>query len=499
MQRSGVRDPAVEPPGALERGERTSWRDPWAIAFALAALAAAALRFVRLGEWSLWIDEAFTLHDSLHPVAVANQLGYALWGAYLEWLGERPDEFQLRLPSAVFGVLGVPLACWAFIPAIGARGAAAAALLLALSPWHVYWSQTARFYTLAQDVGLIAGGLALRGLLGGRVLLAVLGLACAGLGALAHPSALALVPALALAPWLLHWAGFELGPHARRVRSACTLLGLALVLVAAPWLHGIWQRWELVKGRGDPLHFLLTTGFYLSPLACAAALFGTAIAARRRAAASLQLAGVTALVMGSALLASVFVRVSAQYVFVVLPWVYALAAAPLELEWSARAAPASGERRVRSGRALALAYLGALALPALVNTGLLLSVRHGERPQWREAYRYVHERRREGDLVLGMEAPVAEYYLAPSATDLRNPRQLVWLDDWRAEVPSQWERSGRRTWFVLNLEQLEDWSHAAEREALLESLRSECRLVADWPLYVESRDLSVRVYVREGS
>jgi len=493
-----VRD-RVEQPDALAREERTSWRDPWALAFALAALAAAALRFVRLGEWSLWIDEAFTLNDSLHPVAVANQLGYQVWGAYLQWLGERPDEYQLRLPSALFGVLGVPLACWAFSPAIGARGAAAAALLLALSPWHVYWSQTARFYTLAQDLSLIAGGLALRGLLGGRLVLALIGLGCAGIGALAHPSALALVPALALAPWLLHWAGFDLGPGARRVRVGLTLLGLALVLVAAPWLHGVWQRWELVKGRGNPLHFLLTAGFYFSPLACAAALFGAAIAARRRASACLQLACVTALVLASALLASFFVRVSAQYAFVVLPWVCALAAAPLELEWSARAAPSGAERRGRTGRALALAYLGALALPALVNTGLLLSVRHGERPQWREAYRYVHERRREGDLVLGMEAPVAEYYLAPHATELRNPRQLVWLDDWRAEVPSQWERSGRRTWIVLNLEQLEDWSHAPEREALLESLRTECRLVADWPLYVESRDLSVRVYLREGS
>ncbi|MBI5363101.1 MAG: hypothetical protein HZA53_07960, partial [Planctomycetes bacterium] len=105
-------------------------------------------------------------------------------------------------------------------------------------------------------------------------------------------------------------------------------------------------------------------------------------------------------------------------------------------------------------------------------------------------------RREPNDLVLGMEATVGEYYVAPWRTELRQPEHVQWLDKWRATQPELWSRQSRRMWLVVNPEQFLDWNEndAAEVQRFL---REECRLVKVWPLFVESRDLSVWVYVRD--
>ena len=185
------------------------------------------------------------------------------------------------------------------------------------------------------------------------------------------------------------------------------------------------------------------------------------------------------------LVLAIHARISAQYVFVLLPWIALLAALPLaELA------------RVAAPRWISCAWLVLLAAPALTTCVLYFTVRKGERPQWREAYQFVWNRREADDLVLGMEATVGEFYLAPLATDLRNTTHVAWLDKWRATEPRTWARHARRTWYIFNPEQLLEWDaqQAADFQRLL---REECRLVKCYPLYVESRDLSVWVYVRD--
>jgi hypothetical protein len=79
---------------------------------------------------------------------------------------------------------------------------------------------------------------------------------------------------------------------------------------------------------------------------------------------------------------------------------------------------------------------------------------------------------------------------------LRRPTALAWLDYFHARLPGHWAPKGRRQWFVVNPEQYLGWDPADAGE-FQRFLREECRLVASWPLYVESRDLSVWVYVRD--
>ena len=117
---------------------------------------AALLRLFRLGAQSLWIDEMLTLiaatpkpgiplgtlllhniHGPLHTFVVA----------LMRTVSE--SEWWLRLPSAVAGVASVPLLYMWVRPRLGSRVATWAALLLAINPLHLHYSQELRNYAFA--------------------------------------------------------------------------------------------------------------------------------------------------------------------------------------------------------------------------------------------------------------------------------------------------------------------------------------------------------------
>jgi mannosyltransferase len=134
------------------------YEPPRAVALAVLALvvvAAALLRFPSLGEQGLWRDEGGNLAAGQRFARRGDlphrdrQLPTALQPAGLE-LGAavRRREWVLRLPSAVLGVLNVAL-LYGLGARIGGRGVGlVAAALLALSGYHVWYSQEARMYAL---------------------------------------------------------------------------------------------------------------------------------------------------------------------------------------------------------------------------------------------------------------------------------------------------------------------------------------------------------------
>ncbi len=487
----------------MASGSSTSGRDPAVACLILASLSLALLRFFRLGEFGLWFDEALTLSDAFYGDALKNPLGYRLFGSFYGLLEHRPTEAQLRLPAAVFGALSIPLAAFAFRPLAGSRAAWAVALLLAVSSWHLYWSQTARFYTLSLCLCLLGTGLYLRGLRRDSAPLGLLGIAVAGLSVLAHPTSMFVVlPGVGLAG-LIFWRGPRVlrceQLSAPRLMQLLLALGLLAGALVAPQVAGQLEQWQLAKGGGTPAHLVLTGGFYFTPLLLAGALYGIVDLVRRRHPALL-FAAIVVVTGGSAgLLASVLSRMTAQYLFVLLPYVMLLAVAPLVDARDLQLGGASDARAKvlpPTDRLLAWGFLALMALPAFTTLGLYFTKRKGERPPWREAYTTVHDQQRPGDLVLGMAPAVGEYYLDPFAVDLRKPDRVVFLDSWRHEEPRIWDRTGRRTWYVVNFERLADWDQA-QRDELLRSLREDARQIARFPLYVESRDLSVYVFLRE--
>lgn len=492
MEVSGAVAPALDPsatkPGALAEGAR----DPLARMLVLLALTLGALRFVALPSWSLWLDEALTLADTQGKGSAVNPIGYGLFGWFYAFAPARPDEFWLRLPAAVFGFGSILATLWAFRPFIGARASALAAFFLAASVWHLYWSQNARFYTLAQLLALLGGGALLRGLYGGSSARTMLGLLLLVLAALTHPSAAFLIGPLLVVPWIARWLEWvpPAGLHSRAWNLFSTA-GLAALVIGSGWALRAWFKWEARQGTGSPLHLAKTAGYLLTPTLGLAFLLG----AWRQWRVRESFVPVAAAVLGlcAAGLASFFVRVSAQYVFVLQPWVAACAALALAPIGSVAAGL---ENALARRRVLILALL--VASPGLVETALYFTLRNGDRPRWREAYAYVYEHRGPMDLVLGMEAPVAEFYLQPEKLELRSWSEVTWLDDFRSRLPLDWARYGRRVWFVVNRTQLDDWTsmpssleHRAEVERIL---IEECTLEASFRVPLTPRDLDVHVY-----
>lgn len=115
---------------------------------------ALSLRLWHLGDQSLWIDEATaylqnsgSLSEMLARARV-NPLDFPLDRLFQNLVAARPpEEFLFRLPAALFGVLAVPLT-YAFTRSMwGNRAGLLAAGLLALSPYHIRYSQEARNYS----------------------------------------------------------------------------------------------------------------------------------------------------------------------------------------------------------------------------------------------------------------------------------------------------------------------------------------------------------------
>jgi len=395
--------------------------------------------------------------------------------------GNAPDELVLRLPAAVAGFLTLPACYWAFRPALGRRAAAALVLVLAVSSWELTWSQTARFYTTVQLLGVVATGLWLRALAQVRVPQLLSGLALVALAAAFHPTAALLLAGFLAGPWAARLFGAGAVP---RALALCLLLALGLVLLGTSgWGLMVLETWRSRHAGANPRHFVLSTGYLATPTVGLGLVVGTFLAFRRRVASQAPVVGCALVSLGAASTAALLVRVSAQYVFVLYPLMVAVACLPL-------AAPGLAARPLRSA-----AYVLLLLLPGALDSVLYLTVRHGDRPDWRGAYAHVYENLEPGDLVLGMEAPVAEYYLDPRRPDLRAWENVVWLDDWRDDLAAVWRRYPRRTWFVVNDEQMEDWSRSA-RDDMRAHLREECRLVWEDRVPLTPRDLSLQVYLR---
>jgi mannosyltransferase len=142
----------------------------WPLLALLALLLLAfALRVHRLPAQSLWYDEGVSWYlTRMSPPALtvwtANDIQPPLY-YYLLWLWVRlagTSEYALRFPSVFFGVLTLPLLWVTARRLLGMRAAWLAALLLALSPLHVYYAQEARMYTLLTFLGLLSSYLLLR-------------------------------------------------------------------------------------------------------------------------------------------------------------------------------------------------------------------------------------------------------------------------------------------------------------------------------------------------
>jgi len=224
--------------GSRRPAERAGdWR--FAALAAAIVVVSAWLRFHRLGEYELWLDEAFTFE-----LAASSDFGDALLREnspplyYLLqrlWLGAfGASEVALRSLAASCGVLFVGVLIATGRRVLGLAGGLWAGAIAALAPLHVYYSQEMRPYSLLMLALLLAFLTLWRAVASGSARAWVAFGASACLALSTHYFAiLALAPA-ALLPWL--------APAGAERRRRMTRFAVAAAVAAVPC--GLWLTWS---------------------------------------------------------------------------------------------------------------------------------------------------------------------------------------------------------------------------------------------------------------
>ncbi len=144
-------------------GSRRGSRFPVSIWIVLVTAMALVLRLVRLDFQPLWWDEGWSVYFAatdpgamlrLTAVDIHPPLYYLLLHVWIELVGAGP--VAVRLLSVLIGVATVPLLYLAGRRLFGREVGLAAALLLAVSPFHVFYSQEVRMYGLVTLLGVAA-------------------------------------------------------------------------------------------------------------------------------------------------------------------------------------------------------------------------------------------------------------------------------------------------------------------------------------------------------
>jgi len=249
---------------------------PWTFVLVLTAVAA-VLRLFALTRQSLWVDEILTwqaiqpggsllfveqFFDTIQgPVYLA-----AIW-PLLHW---QDSALMMRLPAAVAGIVTIPLFAILVNRLVNRQAAYLATLLLAINPFHIWYSQEGRGYAFLMLWSVVTAlyyanmvkekptwrqGIGF-GLAGGCMVLS-------------NMSGLFLLLAMALTLVIFH------RPKAITRSDGWWLLAFGLAAaISAPWLlkaSGIWAVDRIVPGATTGLALRGETTF--SPLAVPYAIF----------------------------------------------------------------------------------------------------------------------------------------------------------------------------------------------------------------------------------
>jgi 4-amino-4-deoxy-L-arabinose transferase-like glycosyltransferase len=496
----------------------------------IATLVAAALRLYGLGEWSIWVDEAHTWRDATMPLSGEGgflqgqrrfyPVPFLLLRFLLGMSAIGYDEWSLRLPFALAGIATVPLLAVCGRRLVGSWSAVFAACLLAINPWHIFWSQNARGYGLAMLGSVLAIYWMHRLFASGTakdLLLAAMWVVFAGA---CHPTAVSLI---------IGFAGFLLVRHALRPSArfglVTVLIGVLCLLGPLPWLvkyYGLFSDFQDAKGNPSLRHWVETVAFYFRPsvlmLGLLAMLLAPKSLGRDRALYLTCLVLAPMLVISS--VGTQLVKVTARYAICTLPVLMLLAGfAIAEVGVRVRALPNMSEGR---------AWLLSAVLPALVACDYLrldllyYSSEQGQRARWREASQFVRdaaaERGADGIRLLTTNQPTMLYYLRQrhwfvSEADPHPDMYVESIERWRfadgvdalgntlhepgADNHLAWHidnaASGERLFaVVLTMPELRESDRDSQ---LIAALEREMELALYLPVWVGPKDQGVYVYL----
>jgi mannosyltransferase len=268
--------PASPEPGVriAQRADRPDPLSERTAVLCLAAITALALglRLYHAGS-DLWIDELATVQtartlSALHIVASYINSGNHLLNtllvkACMALFGR--SEWAIRLPAILFGAAAVPAFYWACRIGFSRMVSLAAALLLAVSYHHIFFSQNARGYTAYLFFAVLSSGMLVRALERNTLRWWGAYVACMVLGFsfLLHTMFVALghVLTAGIAIWLHGRRGGATGSLVGRAVSAYAIVAVLALHIYALVLPKVYMYITTTYRGAESGYSLLSLGF----------------------------------------------------------------------------------------------------------------------------------------------------------------------------------------------------------------------------------------------
>lgn len=437
-------------------------------------LFAMLLRLYKLGEWSFWGDELISVRRATEMVGfnlVLTQISQILIALSLRLFGT--SEWSARLAPALIGVITVPVLYFLVRSIYGNSVGLLSSLFLALSSWHLYWSQNARFYTtilLFYTIALVA---LYHGFEKNRPWYLLLSMLFLGLAVRERMFTLVFVPIVVGYLLAIKFLRFEKPPGLHRNNL--------LLLIIPGVIVGLLVSWRFIQDpsqwsqtfawvNNNPLWILSGSVFYLTIPTLAMGTVGGAylLIKKDRAALLFSIAAVFPLL---AILALSFVQYTAnRYVFVSLTsWIVLAGVGVRELFAQTRGL----------SRILAAGTLLILVLEPLSENVLYYQYQHGNRDNWKAAFAYIEHNKEAGDRVAVFSNLHGAYYSKEKTMNIN----LMDFDSLGV--------SNQRIWFI------EDMNLGEKNPRALQWILNHTELKANFDVHVRARNFKMRVYLYE--
>lgn len=441
------------------------------------------LRFWHLGDWSFWIDEAFTVRDaqslSLNSLrSIPNPIPYL--AVKLSILIGGNSEWWSRLIPCIVGIISIPAVFGLGRTLYNWRVGLFSSAFVACASWHLFWAQNARYPVFTFLFAVLTAWCFYLSQERDSTLLMIGALACCLCLILSHTLSVVIVPALAVYAVICL---IEKSDRKRWLNLLIFFIPFAMPVFAlafsevrgylfAGWGRNEWQR--------SPLYIVLTLVQGVSVPVAVTAFFGAASTSFNRSTRFLVCYAGVPLVLF--LVASQFQNVAGYYLFWTTAAYFVLAGVACEWIWKLVAG--------KTARILGILVPCVLVVTLLSQDYLYFKIENGGRPKWREAFGAIRTEMRPTDKVVLSEPEMGKYYL-PELTSI----YIGGLLDNPEAFEKAWEDSGRdRLWFLVDVASFNVFDG---NENVRSWIRQRGHLIKTFPAFSRAKDRTIHIYLLE--
>lgn len=443
----------------------------------------AVLRFWNLGDWSFWIDEAFTVRDAQNLSfnslqSIPNPIPYL--AVKLSILIGGNSEWGSRLIPCIVGIISIPAVFGLGRTLYNWRVGLFSSAFVACASWHLFWAQNARYPVFTFLFAILTAWCFYLSLERDSTLLMIGALACCLCLVLSHTLSVVIVPALAVYAVICL---IEKSDRKRWLNLLIFFIPFAIPVFAlafsevrgylfAGWGRNEWQR--------SPLYIVLTLVQGVSVPVAVTAFFGAVSTAFNRSTRFLVCYAGVPLVLF--LIASQLQNVAGYYLFWTTAAYFVLTGVACEQVWKMV--------KGKTARMLGILVPCVLVVTLLSQDYLYFKIENGGRPKWREAFGAIRTEMRSTDKVVLSEPEMGKYYLP----ELGSVYIGGLLDNPEA-FEKAWEDSGRdRLWFVVDVASFNVFDG---NENVRRWIRQRGHIVKTFPAFSRAKDRTIHIYLLE--